>query len=75
MSPPGPKETHRALPGTFTLLAFDGDGREPGHAESPGSGWRHIDYSAAHKWPAVVDGDDHRASITVIGDAHSRPER
>src|SRR5215471_916361 len=57
-----------------TLFAFDRDRRHPGHAELPGCGWRHIDDPAAYEWPAVVDGDDHRAAIAVIGDAHTRPE-
>jgi hypothetical protein len=33
-------------------------------------GWRDINNSATHEWPAIIDGHDHGASIAVISDPH-----
>lgn len=57
------------------LFAFDRDGRQPRHSEQVCGGRRDIDDAAANEWPAVIDGNNDRASIAMIGDAHPRSER
>ena len=41
-------------------------GRQTREAQRAGCRWRHVDDPAAHKWSAVVDPDDHRATTTLV---------
>ena len=51
-------------------ISIDADLRKPGESQDPRRRGRHVDHSTAHEGATIVDGHDHRTSITLIRDLH-----
>src|SRR5262249_12200444 len=55
-------------------ISIDADLRKPGESQVPRRRGRHVDYTTAHEGATIVDGHDHRMSITLVRDLHLAAE-